>query len=164
MIRVSITNPNVAENIKAKGERLFAEIDAEIGASVQNMVALAKRNAPKDTGVLVNEITAAQEKPLTWSFVSQASYSAFVEFGTRSNVRIPPGLESFAGSFKGGFQSSLSAKEAIFEWCRRHGIERRAWYAIFIKIMTKGVTAQPFFFPAFEQEKPNLINRLREIL
>jgi hypothetical protein len=132
----------IAERLKTASETVFKEVDAEIGATTQDMVALAKRNAPKDQGLLSGEISSFQERPLRWAFVSQASYSAFVEFGTKSNVRIPAGLESFAGSFKGGFQSSLSAKEAIFEWCRRHGIERRAWYAIFIKIMTKGVSGR----------------------
>jgi hypothetical protein len=112
----------------------------------------------------VNEISSFQEKPLSWALVSGASYSAFVEFGTRSNVVIPAGLEAEAAKFREGSLSSLSAKEAIFNWCARHGIDRKFWYAIFIKIMTAGVHPHPFFFKQLEAERPQLLNRLQQIL
>jgi len=154
----------LAARLQANAQKVFEQVDAEIGAGVQEMVPVAKRNAPADQGLLRNEISFEQNSFLKWTYVSQASYSAFVEFGTKSQVSIPPGLESFAAQFKGGGFSSLDAKAMIFEWCKRHGIERKAWYAIFIKIMTIGVRPQPFFFPAFEEVKPKMIQNIRNIL
>jgi len=154
----------IAERLKTASQKVFDEVDAEIGASIKDMEAGAKRDAPKDQGLLVNEISSFQDKPLTWSLVSQASYSAFVEFGTRSNVVIPPGLEAEAAKFRGGFDSSISAKQAIFQWCARHGIDKKFWYPIFVKIMVQGIRPHPFFFKQLEAEKPQLLNRLQQIL
>lgn len=145
-------------------EKVFDKIDVEIGIGTENMELNAKRNAPKDQGTLAREITHFREDRLEWAFVSQASYSAFVEFGTRSSVVIPPGLEGFASEFQGSGGSSLSAKQAIFNWCRRKGIDQKLWYAIFVKIMTKGVNPHPFFFPAFEEAKPEMLQRIQAIL
>jgi hypothetical protein len=164
MITVSFEGiEGLNERLQNASQKVFAEVDAEIGASVKDMEAGAKRDAPKDQGLLVNEISSFQEKPLTWSLVSSASYSAFVEFGTRSNVSIPAGLEAEAAKFRGS-QSSLSAKQAIFNWCARHGIDKKFWYPIFVKIMTQGIRPHPFFFKQLEAEKPQLLNRLQQIL
>lgn len=154
----------IAERLKTISDEKFNEVDAEIGASIKTMERNAKRDAPKDQGLLVNEISSFREKPLEWQLVSPALYSAFVEFGTKSNVVIPPGLEATAAEFRGKFQSSISAKEAIFNWCKRHGIDQRAWYAIFVKIMVKGVRPHPFFFKQLTAEQPQLLNRLQQIL
>lgn len=154
----------VTERLAVASEEKFKEVDAEIGASIKEMELGAKRDAPKDQGILVNEISSFQERPLVWQLVSAASYSAFVEFGTKSHVVIPPGLEAEAARFRGQAGGSLGAKQAIFNWCDRHGIDKRIRYAIFIKIMTQGIRPHPFFFKQLDREKPNLINRLQQIL
>jgi len=156
----------IRERLKTASEEIFKEVDAEIGASAQNMASAAKRDAPNDQGLLVNEISYDKDpsQPLTWFVVSRASYSAFVEFGTRDNRVIPPGLEQKASEVLKGAASSLSAKEAIFKWCARHGIDKKFWYPIFVKIMVVGIRPHPFFFKQLETEKPQLINRLQQIL
>ncbi len=154
----------IGERLATASEAVFKEVDAEIGASAKVMEQGAKRDAPKDQGLLVSEISSLQDRPLVWSLVSQASYSAFVEFGTRSNVQIPVGLETEAAAARGSTGGTLGAKQAIFQWCARHGIEKRFWYPIFVKIMVKGVRPHPFFFKQLEAERPNLLNRLQQIL
>jgi hypothetical protein len=152
----------IGERLKTASEKVFAEVDAEIGASAQNMELGAKRDAPKDRGTLVQEISHFQEKPLQWALVSRALHSAFVEFGTRDNRVVPAGLEQEASVINA--TSSIGAKQAIFDWCARHGIERKAWYPIFIKIMTKGIRPHPFFFKQLDSERSQLLNRLQQIL
>ncbi len=153
------------DRLAKASDEVLKEVDAEIGASIKVMEQGAKRDAPVDQGLLRNEISSQQDKPLQWSLVSQASYSAYVEFGTRDNVSIPPGLEAEAAAAQNATgASSLNAKEAIFNWCRRHGIEERFWYPIFVKIMVKGIHPHPFFFKQLDAEKANLLNRLEQIL
>lgn len=154
----------IGERLKTASESVFKEVDAEIGASVKEMELGAQRDAPKDQGLLANEITSFQDAPLRWSLVSQASYSAFVEFGTKSQVQIPAGLEAEAAKHRGSPGGSLSAKQAIFQWCARHGIEQKFWYPIFVSIMVNGIRPRPFFFKQLEAEKPILLNRLQQIL
>ncbi len=69
----------IQERLKTASEKVFTEVDAEIGASAQNMELGAKNDAPKDRGTLVQEISHFQEQPLRWALVSRAFYSAFVE-------------------------------------------------------------------------------------
>ena len=106
-----------------------------------------------------------QDKFLEKFLVSRAEWSAFVEFGTRLKVSIPAGLEQEAAAAQvktGG--SSGRAKELIFAWCARKGIEQKFWYPIFVQIMTEGISPHPFFFKQLDAEKANLLNRLQQIL
>ena len=154
----------IQERLKTASDEVFKEVNAEIMASMKNMEAGAKRDAPKDQGLLVNEISVLpQETFLEGVLVSQADYSAFVEFGTRDLRVIPPGLEQEAEAARTA-TSSLSAKQAIFQWCARHGIDKKFWYPIFVKIMVRGIRPHPFFFKQLDAEKANLLNRLQQIL
>lgn len=141
------------------------EVDAELQVSANNMRATAIKNAPADQGLLRSEIQASQQSTLNWGIFSNALYSGYVEFGTKSKVQIPAGLEEVAAEIKSGkISSSLDAKTAIFAWCKRKGIEERFWYPIFIKIMVEGMKPHPFFFQSLEQEEPNLIKNVENIL
>lgn len=144
--------------------KLTNEIDTEIEEAVAEMQDRAVRDAPVDQGILRGEITRKDEGELTWSLISQALHSPYIEFGTKLYVQVPPGLEDEAAKFRGSSQSSLSAKEAIFLWCKRHGIEERLWYQIFLSIMTKGIKPRPFFFKQLNIVKPKLIDRLNKLL
>lgn len=140
-------------------------VDKELEDGCQSIVAEAKQRAPVDQGILVNEIGFQKVNDLAYAVYSNALYSAYVEFGTRANVSIPPGLEEFASQFIGSpGASSLSAKEAIFAWCKRMGIDPKAWYAIYITLMVSGVKPHPFFFPAVNRILPIMINRITKTL
>lgn len=141
---------------------LYQAIDQILNDGTQAIAAEAKQRAPGNVGFLRNQIGAEYMGPLKYQVFSGASYSAFVEFGTRAKVVIPAGLEEFAAQFKGDFASGtyseggseLTAKEAIFAWCQQKGIDKELWYAIYVSIMINGIEPQPFFFPAVNRILP----------
>lgn len=164
---------NVIEGLKELREKLgkvpqklVAEIDTEIGLGTIAMANTAKRLAPAGKGnILRTETTAEKIKDLVWEFVSQAGYAGYVEFGTRSKVRIPAGAEQLAAEVRNNkFKSSLSAKEAIYSWCKFRGIDPKLWYPIYRSIMVNGIEPHPFFFPAFSQELPKIISNVKRVL
>jgi HK97 gp10 family phage protein len=65
---------------------------------------------------------------------SAAKYAAFVEFGTGGLVDVPKGLESYAMQFKG------------------KGIKQ------------VNLRPRPFFFNSFFEEKPKLLQRIKNVL
>lgn len=142
---------------------LYQAIDQILNDGTQAIASEARQRAPGNVGFLRNQIGAEYMGPLKYQVFSGASYSAFVEFGTRAKVDIPPGLEEFAAQFKGDFTSgtysegsgsALTAKEAIFAWCYQKGIDKNLWYAIYVSIMINGIQPQPFFFPAVNRILP----------
>ncbi len=157
------------KELQDKLKRMPAEIREEIGAKIQDAagkwVKQAKRDAPGDTGFLRTEISAAKVGELSWEVVSGSSYAGYVEFGTRSRVQIPAGLEEVANEVKArSGQTSVGAKEAIYEWCRRKGIEENLWWPIFISLMTKGMKPHPYFFKQRATIEPELIKNVEQIL
>lgn len=152
-------------NIKALPRKMQREIEFSIHEAARLMVRNAKRDAPVDQSILRSEITEFKFRELTWKVVSQAGHSGFVEFGTKSRVQIPAGLEEEAAKIKGQKnQSSLGAKEAIFQWCKRHNIEQSAWYPIYLSIMAKGIHPRPFFFKQIAIIEPMLIKQVTAIV
>lgn len=140
------------------------EVDGELAQSAVRMRLKAIQQAPADQGTLRAEIQTSKQSFLNHGLFSNALYSGYVEFGTKSKVQIPPGLASVASELKGAAKSSLDFKKQIFDWCKRKGIEERLWYPIFIKIAVFGVKAQPFFFQQLEADKPVLIKNVENIL
>lgn len=146
-------------------EKVKKEIGAEIRFAAEEIEATAAQQAPADQGLLRNEISSFKVDELEYDIVSAADYSAFVEFGTRGKAVIPAGLQDYASQYmnrKGA--TSLGAKEAIFNWCKRKGIDPKAWYPIFLSIMINGTRPHPFFFSALDKVKPKLIERIKNIL
>jgi hypothetical protein len=148
--------------------KLRKDIGAEIGFAAEEIKGLAQEAAPADQGILRNEISVEKIDELNYEVISGAEYSPFVEFGTRHKTQIPPGLEEFASDFAGGGNiktpTSLTAKEAIFAWCERKGIEKKIWYAIYVSLMVKGVTPHPFFFKQGFIVKPKLEANIQNVL
>jgi HK97 gp10 family phage protein len=151
--------------LAAMTKSIQSKLSMELQDGANNIAAEAKQRAPGDQGILRNEIYVQTIDSLHYNVVSGADYSPYVEFGTRTLVAIPPGLEDYAAQFIGpAGANSLGAKEAIFAWCARQGIDQKAWYAIYISIMAKGTKPQPFFFPAVERQKPLIISRVQKVL
>jgi len=152
-------------------ERLLRDVDRELADGAQSIAAEAKQRAPGDQGTLRQQITSRKVEANKYEVTSNAEYSPYVEFGTMEKVNVPPELVEYAAQFKGNFASGLyteagglTAKEAIFAWCRRKGIDQELWYPIFVSIMVHGVTPQPFFFPAYNRIKPIIIDRVQKLL
>jgi len=152
-------------------DRLVRDVERELADGAQSIAAEAKQRAPGDQGTLRQQISSRKVDATLYEVTSNAEYSPYVEFGTMEKVQIPPGLEEYAAQFKGNFASGLyteggglPAKEAIYAWCKRKGIDQELWYPIYVSIMIHGVTPQPFFFPAYERIKPIIINRVQKLL
>lgn len=125
-------------------EKVETGLDAELYSLSEEYANRAIAAAPRDRGLLIQGI-GADHQLLFHEVVSSAPYSAYQEFGTRSKVQVPADLVAFASQFRSK-KTNGDAKKAIFDWCKRVGIPEEAWYPIFIKIMTVGVTPHPFFF------------------
>jgi hypothetical protein len=141
------------------------EVDAEIAAGVRKMEASAKRLAPKDKGFLSGRISAGRVEYLTWELVSQSDYAAFMEFGTKDFVSIPPGLQQYASQFQGkGRKGNRKLKEVIYEWAKRKGIPKEKWWFIYKQIAEKGVKPHPYFFPSVYAYRPEIIKNIIKLL
>lgn len=68
-------------------------------------------------------------------------YGKYVEFGT--GPHFPP-------------------LDPIREWARRHGMDESAAYPIALAISRRGTPAKPWLFPAFESERPNFDDVIRD--
>lgn len=58
-------------------------VEAALAKTAHDTEALAKDVAPVDTGNLMNSISAAKERELTWRVTAHADYAIYVEMGTR---------------------------------------------------------------------------------
>lgn len=158
--------PELLADLTRFSDRIIQLIDFELLRGVQNMVSAAKRAAPKNFGKLAAGITYKKTGPLSYEYISGQGYTSYVEFGTKKKVQVPAGLESFAIQFKGsGFtRTNLSFRQAIFEWARSKGIEKKYWYVIYRSIAIGGIRAQPFFFPIFITEGILMKSRIENII
>lgn len=162
---INISGLKELEAKLAKAETNIRDrVDVALLEGATGIATDAKLNAPGDQGILHGEIGWARRGELKFEVFSHAIYSAYVEFGTRTKVSIPPGLEEFAQQFKNLPGGSLGVKEAIFAWCKRKGIDPKAWYSIFISIMVKGTEPHPFFFPAVAKWRPIIIENVTKEL
>lgn len=167
--------------------KVKALIQAELKASAQTVVRNAKREAAKDMGALAGGINYKEVSPTLFELFSQLGYSAFVEFGTRRRVKIPPEVQKLGIQIKYEKQSGTAeqALKSITAWVKRKGIrydsastfksgknkgknkrlsiEETAWF-IFHFIMINGIKPRPFFFPALLAETPLLQKRLELII
>lgn len=160
-VNISIQGLNeLKQRLNSLPDKLTTRIDAELKDGAATIATEAKNRAPANTGILRNLIGSDKVAALSYEVFSGAEYSGFIEFGTGTFVSIPAGLEEYASQFVISGGSALSAKEAIFQWCKDKGIDEKAWYAIYITIMRAGIHPQPFFFPAKDRQEPIIIERV----
>jgi HK97 gp10 family phage protein len=135
------------EKAVARVEKLTEETQAKARAivleSALNIQREAKKRAPVDTGNLRSRIHLTHYKnQLEIGIGTRVKYARAVEFGTQPHFP-PPG--------------------ALTGWAKRHGMagneERIAW-----KIYHRGTPAQPFLFPAFEQERPRFLAKVKQVI
>ena len=124
----------VLAGLKSLPETLKKEIEAEIQFSSMAIERAAVMDAPADMGFLRNGISSFKSGDLQFDVVSNANYSAYIEFGTGALVNVPAGLEAYAMQFKG------------------RGIRQ------------VNLPARPFLFTNYLKEKPKLIARIKNII
>jgi HK97 gp10 family phage protein len=137
---MSIKVQGLDEAIKALakyGEEVKVDTAKAMNTSMIAVESNAKRGAPVDTGRLRASIvtTKASKEDLVASTVVGVNYAPYIEFGTKSMVEVPQGLEEYALQFK---QSSGN--------------------------VAGGIPAQPFLFPAWESERPKFEKAVKELL
>jgi HK97 gp10 family phage protein len=178
--------PRLEKKLNDIKSNIATDLAKEISASALKIEKDAKRNAPVNLGTLRQSIHATSKDKLTHYVEVGASYGAYVEFGTGGKVSIPSGYENYAATFKGNKGGSLNDMiEALTLWVKRKGLagtysvktqrrlggkavqstqdEKLARF-LAIKILKNGIKAQPYLIPAYEAEKPKLIQRLKKIL
>ena len=132
---LNLTGIKEVENaLKVMDKHLRQDVGDEIKASSLTIMSSAKRLAPIDLGFLRGQIAYEPINDLTYEVQAKAKYSAYIEFGTGGEVRIPAGYEDLAILFKG------------------RGVR------------TVNIRPQPFLIPSYEAEKPKLIDRLKKLL
>ena len=158
LVRVLNKLESASKEIRTKGE-------IEIERSARKIEAQAKRNAPTGASNRLKTSIDVRGSKLEREVYTDVKYAPYVEFGTKSKVEIPPGLEGYAMQFKGNRGGSFEDFEASLKlWARRKGIPEEAVYPIMKSILHNGVKAQPFLFPAFFAEQPELIKRLKKVI
>jgi hypothetical protein len=132
---INLTGIKEVENaLKTMDKHLRQDVGDEINSSALKIMSDAKRLAPIDLGFLRGQISIEPVNDLTYEVEAKAKYSAYIEFGTGGEVRIPAGYEDLAKIFKG------------------RGVR------------TVNIRPQPFLIPSYEMEKPKLIDRLKKML
>ena len=116
-------------------ENVKAEVDAEMSAVANGFVNRAVSAAPVDTGFLKGQITFSRLSEMNYEIVSGAFYSAYVEFGTITRVRVPADLVQYAAYFKG-------------KGIRKNG----------------GIYPHPFFFPQLPIAQAELNKNLSQVV
>ena len=155
--------------------KVKTEISKEMHASGLKIQSDAKKAAPVNFGQLRNSIilNPDSDNSLTYIVAATASYAAYVEFGTGPQTSVPNTYEELAAQFgpnKGGDGKFKDMVQAIMLWAIRKGIiqddknAKRHAYFIARKILQKGLRPQPFLIPAFENEKPKLIKRIKDLI
>lgn len=163
---------DVIQDLADYGGRVRDETAELIDESLRSIQIKAQRNAPVDDGVLRSSIQVEHVKDPKHPFgyvEVRAKYGPFVEFGTKSKTRIPAGLEGLAQEWKakarqeskGDFQDLVNK---IKVWAPKHGIPKDAAFIIAVNIVRDGVEAQPFLFPAYFSEVPEIEKGLIRIL
>lgn len=158
----------ISETIKELrkfGKEAEKMIDAETEDTALQIEGDAKRLAPKNFGKLAQSISHSKPKFLQRKVTVNEKYGAYMEFGTGTKVNIPTEFQNMAASFKG--QKSGTFKdglEAIKVWCRHKGIDEKAAYAIFAKILGAGINPKPFLYPAYVKGKAKYLRNLTALV
>ena len=160
--------------------QIIDETDAIMASIGNEFVNRAVEDAPVDQGVLKNAITHEVLGEMKHRVVSGASWSAYIEFGTKSRAQIPADYASYAAQFKGGGKGSGKGfYDSILAWVKRKGIVQKvkgesrvdrqigieqAAYAIYPSIMRHGVRPHPFFFKQLPQAQVYINKRLDQMV
>lgn len=131
---------------------------------VDMMIRDAREKAPRDMGRLIDSIDK-ENRDTGWTviFFAGVDYAAFQEFGTGSRVNVPAELADVAQQFR-GFKSGNFEEflENIKGWCSRKGIPESAAYPIAVSILQRGLNPQPFFYPAYRENKDKIESLIRQ--
>lgn len=167
MIRMQISDASLKkaiDEVKNSANKYKTKVSDEITKSALKIESEAKKRAPVDQGQLRASIQAKTGGLAKAEVAVNSKYAPYVEFGTKERADIPSELTQYASQFKGtgtgGFDKLV---RKIERWASKKNIDPRAVYPIALSIAKKGIGAQPFLFPAYFQERPRLIEKLKSL-
>jgi HK97 gp10 family phage protein len=143
---------NLLKQIDSFGNDAKRMAVAITNSTADSIVADAKQRAPVNFGQLRLSIAKTDATiQLNRSLIfSNSPYSAYVEFGTGTKVKIPAGFESLAAKYRGkGGGSFDDLLDNIRDWCKKKGIDEKLAYPIAVSILRTGIKPQPYFIPAY---------------
>lgn len=160
----------LTQRLKKLGKEVGDAADRVMGYSAYSIHRKAVRNVSVDTADLKGSIHVV-DKYLDKEVKTDKTHAPFVEFGTKSKVEIPAGLESYASQFKSSGGNFADLVESIKGWCSRKGIDQEFAYPIALRIAGAGkfkgrggVSARPFLFPAYFSELPTVKKNLKTVV
>ena len=114
----------LAKKMEALKKISRQEMSNELGKAAFDIVRLAKRSAPVDKGNLRSLIGLELTNTNQIEIFSNATYSAYVEFGTGTNLNLNDMLklgipESYAEQFKGSKPGYMRAQPYFFSSARK---------------------------------------------
>jgi hypothetical protein len=104
---------------------------------------------------------------IVYKVLAGAKYAKFIEFGTgpagAKSSLLPVAKKAmrelgYAHGPGGGFPPI----DQVALWAKRKKIPEEAVYPIARAIGRRGIPAQPFLFPAFEEERPKIVDELTQ--
>ena len=158
----------VIAELKKIGKDIEKNINATTEEAANFIEDKAKTLAPKNFGKLSQSISTSDVNTkglISKKITVNELYGAYMEFGTGSKVVVPKEFKDMADSFKG--QKTGSFKEglaSIKEWCKAKGIDEKAAYSIFAKILGAGLNPRPFLYPAWTEGKKQYLKDLENLL
>lgn len=148
------------------GSEAVKGVDQITEATATEIALDARSRAPFNNGKLVQSIVPSKVRDLTYQVEVGEIYGAYVEFGTGVKVQVPNEFQDMANRIKNGNNSGTFEEglKSIRDWCRTKGIDESAAYPIFISILNKGITPQPYFYPAFVKGREAYLKDLKALL
>ena len=160
------------------------EINGKVKEAADHWAGRAKQDAPIDDGHLVGLISTKKITEGDWEVISGASYSAYMEWGTKGRAKVPADLQNYASQFRGaGGGSGKGFYDTILEWVKRKGFaaertksgavsksisstiaQEQAAFAIYLSIIRHGVRPHPFFFIQMPFVERGLFANVQNIL
>jgi HK97 gp10 family phage protein len=155
--------------------KIGKDIDKNINATTEEAAFFiedrAKTLAPKNFGKLAQSISTSQpitdrnKSLINRTITVNELYGGYMEFGTGAKVSVPKEFAEMAASFKGQKTGSFKdGLESIKAWCRAKGIDEKAAYPIFAKILGAGLNPKPFLYPAWTEGKKQYLKDLQNLL
>lgn len=166
----------IQQKMLTASERMSKDVEGVLERNAQIIARNAKRSAPTDEGYLKGQISVTKDGKLAYGVVSPARYSPFIEWGTKRRAKVPAELQNYALQFKGlKTGSAEEALNAIAGWVKRKGIKfasagkkkltvEQTAYIIFHFIMINGIKPKPFFFHNFNNQRPIIIENVKDII
>lgn len=95
-----------------------------------------------------------------------AKYAPFVEFGTKTKVKVPKGFEKLAIQYKGikDNRPFQDFKNDVYEWAKRKGIPEKAWYFVLMKIIKVGINPNPFLIPPYIKHRTRYKKEVKDYI